>query len=169
MFVLFPCTDADDASAYRRLYRCAEMIQKSTTKILQTSVHGADSSSSSCSLLGSSMNSSQSINSSTDTSILSHSQLQLLDIAAQEMKLASNGLILAVKSHLDKNEGTAAEGGAKLNRSPSKASSLSSSKRMLPISPTKRSGSFRSSPGGLKQGRVKRMAALVDLAATSSS
>ena len=120
------------------------MIQKSSTKILSTSVGDISLSF---------LSSSGQLEQSADTSLLSDSQLQLLDYSAQEIRLATNALILAVKKEVDSEEG-------KLTRSPSK------SKRMLPLSP-QRSNSFRGSPS--KQGRVKRMAALVDIAASQNS
>jgi hypothetical protein len=131
------------------------MIHKAGSRILSTSI--GDNSS----LLSPSTDHSSSSSTTIDSSLLSDSQLQLLDYAAQEIKLATNNLVLAVKKELDNNENRTTKDG-KLNRSPSKAS-----KRVLPMSPQRRD-SLRGSP--TKQGRVKRMAAaLVDLAAQNNS
>ena len=113
------------------------MIQKSTVKILATSLGDT-----SLTLLSDSQ-----LDHSGDFSLLSDSQLQELDFAAQEIKLGTNALILAIKKEID-DKGP----GCKLTRSPSKT------KRMLPLSPKK---------GSPKYGKVKKNTALVDLAASA--
>ena len=130
---LFPFVG--DTSGLRRLLRCVEMVQKSSNSILAMSSAGLE-------------NDTSVDAAPTDTSTMSDSQIEQIDFAVQEMKLATAGLSMLIKKQLEK-EGLLTPG---------------KSKRVLPMSP-RRGNTGSKSPTLMQNGSgVSRNLCLVDLA-----
>ncbi|KAI0241565.1 hypothetical protein LSAT2_023593 [Lamellibrachia satsuma] len=124
-----------DNTGLRRLLRCVEMVQKSSTRILIMS--------------SSSPENDASVNIAlTDMSTMSDSQIEQIDFAVQEVKLATVSLNALIKRQLEK-EGLLTPG---------------KSKRVLPLSP--RRGNTRLKSPTVKQNSAgsARNLCLVDLA-----
>lgn len=124
-----------DTSGLRRLLRCVEMIQKSSTRILAVSSASPENDTSVDIAL-------------TDTSTMSDSQIEQIDFAIQEVKLATAGLTTFIKKQLEK-EGLLTPG---------------KSKRVLPMSPRRGNNGLKSPTLTQNGSGVSRNLCLVDLA-----
>ena len=126
----------------KKIGRCAEVIQNSTLKLLQNSNSengnsGSQDSQSECS----------------ETSVLSDVQSEQMDVAAQEVKLATQTLIGVVKAQL------------KSDTSPSPGKG----KRMLPLSPTESARLTGASRSRSSLGRIRRNISLLDASGDADS